>query len=93
VNYRQAVRFRRRRYEKAGKLAAALMLGGEHAPHLPSALDMFGCRFDEVEYCKRVSKRSHSAARPFPEPCADPGRVGWSQRKELNRSVQVEPRD
>ena len=50
----QPVRLRRCGDEKVGQLSAALMLGREHALHLPRPLHMFGRGLDEVEYRQRA---------------------------------------
>jgi hypothetical protein len=54
MKHRQSVRLRRRGDEEVRQLSAALMLGGEHALHLPRALNMIGRRLDEVKYRQRT---------------------------------------
>src|SRR6266446_1068359 len=56
VKHRQAVRLGRRRDEEIRQLSAALMLYGEHALHLPGALNVFGRRLDEFKYGQRADE-------------------------------------
>ena len=91
VKHRQAVRLRRRGDEEVGQLSAALMLGGEHALHLPCALNMFGRRLDEVKYVQRAHEPIPLSRAPSRKPISRsliPARAS-SPRSLGIRSVRV----